>query len=234
MSQLEATRRYFNRAEATQRRSEYNPYVDLHRELGFPAIPAEHAPTLRDAWATEFGGPLPLHLEIGSGNGFFLSGMAARHPEQAWVGVELRYKRVVLCARKILGLELQNARIVRFDAWCLSELFAPGSLSGLYVNHPDPWPKERDAKKRLLGSHFVGWAAEALAPGASFRLKTDFQPNVELLLESASCLPFDVVGQTSDIRATGAPWGEDDVITNYQRKFYLKGLPVHGLWLKRR
>lgn len=234
MSQLDATRRYFNRAEATERRTEYNPYVELHREIGFPAIPADQAPTLRDTWPEVFGGVMPLHLEVGSGNGFFLAGMAARHPEAAWVGVELRYKRVVLCARKILGMNLTNARIVRYDAWCLSELFAPGSLSGLYVNHPDPWPKERDAKKRLLGAHFVTWAASALAPGASFRLKTDFQPNVELLLESAAPLPFDVLGRTSDIRAEGAPWGDDDVVTNYQRKFYQRGLPVHALWLRRR
>lgn len=225
---------YINRAEPESRRPQYNPYVALHRELGFPVIPAEQAASLRDTWPQVFGADLPLHLEVGSGNGFFLSGMAARHPEAAWVGVEIRYKRVVLCARKILEADLENARIVRYDAWCLHELFSPGSLAGLYVNHPDPWPKERDAKKRLLGPHFVRWAADALAPGASFRLKTDFEPNVELLLESAADLPFEVMGRTSDIRATGSLWGEDDVITNYQRKFYQRGLPVHALWLRRR
>lgn len=235
MSEAEGQRRfYFNRAEADIRRPQVNKYVAMHRELGFPVIPAEDATAVRGRWAEIFGAVKPIHLEVGSGNGFFLSGMAARHPESVWVGVEIRYKRVVLCARKILDAALDNARIVRWDAWCLHQLFDPGSLSGLYVNHPDPWPKERDARKRLLGRPFVSWAAEALQPGADFRLKTDFEPNVELLLESIEGLPFEVLGRTGDIRATGSLWGEDDVVTNYQRKFYQRGLPVHALWLRRR
>lgn len=235
MSEAETPRTfYFNRAEPEVRRPSVNKYVAMHRELGFPVIPAEEATDLRARWPEIFGADRPLHLEVGSGNGFYLSGMAARHPDTSWVGVEIRYKRVVLCARKILDLGLENARIVRWDAWCLHQLFDTASLSGLYVNHPDPWPKERDARKRLLGPTFVRWASEALRPGADFRLKTDFLPNIELLLESAADLPFDVMGRTDDIRATGSLWGEDDVVTNYQRKFYQRGLPVHALWLRRR
>lgn len=207
--------------------------MKLHREIGPPVITAEEAPTFRGSWEAAFGREAPLHVEVGSGNGFFLSGMAALHPEWSWLGVEIRFKRVVLCARKIQVAGVGNARIARYDAWCLRDLLLPGSVAGLYVNHPDPWPKERQADKRLLGPEFAGWAAEALRPGASFRLKTDHGPNVELLLASVEGLPFEVLGRTADIRATGAPWGEDDVITNYQRKFYLRGLPVHALWLRR-
>ncbi len=213
---------------------ELNPYIQLHREIGPPVLTATEAPQWRGRWDQLFGREAPLCLEIGSGNGFFLSGMAALHPERDWVGVEIRYKRVVLCARKIQQKGLSNARIARYDAWSLDDLFLPGTLSGLYVNHPDPWPKENQADKRLLGPFFTAWAARALMPGAELRLKTDYAPNVELLRESLVGQPFEIVGETDDIRAKGAPWGEDDVITNYQRKFYQRGLPVLALWAKRR
>ena len=219
-------------------RPDINPYLKLHRELGPPVITAEQAPSFRGRWADAFavdGLPrsAPLHVEIGSGNGFFLAGMAARHPERDWLGIEIRFKRVVLCAKKIRAEGVANARIMRYDAWFLDDIFEPGEVAGLYVNHPDPWPKDRHAKKRLLGTSFAGWAARALQPGACLRLKTDYADNVELLLESVADLPFAVVGRTVDIRATGAPWGDDDVITNYQSKFYRKNEPVHALELRR-
>lgn len=236
MSELEPRPRFPFRelADEELRNPDLNPYIRLHREVGLPVITAEQAPALRGRWGEHFGREAPLHVEIGSGNGFFLSGMAARHPEQDWVGVEIRYKRVVLCARKIQGAGVGNARIVRYDAWSLDDLFEPGTLAGLYVNHPDPWPKERQAEKRLLGPHFVSWAARALRPGASLRLKTDYPGNVELLRCSIEGQPFEILGQTDDIRRDGPPWGEDDVVTNYQRKFYQRGLPVLALWVRRR
>ena len=213
--------------------ADLNPYLQLHKEFGPEVITASDAVGYRGRWADAYGRQAPLHVEIGSGNGFFLSGMAALHPEQDWLGVEIRYKRVVLCARKIQARGVHNARIVRYDAWRLADLFEPGSVAGLYVNHPDPWPKERQANKRLLGPVFCAWAAEALAPGAELRLKTDALSNVELLEASIAGLPFEITGRVLDIRANGVPWGVDEVITNYQRKFYEKGVAVHALGLRR-
>ena len=234
MSDLLGRRPFRDRAYEHSSHPRLNPYVELHREFGPQVIPGEEAPQWRGRWAELSGREAPLHVEIGSGNGFFLSGMAARHPEQDWIGIELRFKRVVLCARKLQQVGATNARIVRYDAFNLDDLFTPASISGLYVNHPDPWAKESQAGRRLLGRPFVAWAAGVLVPGASFRLKTDHAPNVELLLESIQGLPYEVLGQTDDIRRDGSPWGEDDVITNYQRKFYQRGLPVLGLWVRRR
>lgn len=236
MSLMEMRRRFpfKDRQDEGSAHPDLNPYIRLHRELGPVVVTAEAAPGWRGRWAELYGREAPLHVEIGSGNGFFLSGMAALHPEQDWLGVELRYKRVVLCARKIQQAGIPNARITRYDAWSLDDLFLPASVAGLYVNHPDPWPKESQATKRLLGPDFVGWAARALAPGAHLRLKTDYAPNVELLRSSIEGQPFEVLGFTDDIRRDGPPWGEDDVVTNYQRKFYQRGLPVLGFWVRRR
>ena len=214
---------------------EVNPYLKLHRELGPPVIVGEDGPGYRGRWAEAFDGrAAPLHVEVGPGNGFFLAGMAGLHPEQNWLGIEIRFKRVVLCARKIKAAGVENARILRYDAWHLDDLFAEGELAGLYTNHPDPWPKDRHEKNRLMGPFFAGWAARALRPGARWRLKTDYPGNVERVIAGVADLPFRVLGRSDDIRALGTPWPtEDDIITNYQQKFYKRNEPVYALELER-
>ncbi len=218
-----------------------NPYLKDHRAVGRPLVPADEAWQLRDTWAEEFGREAPLHFEVGSGNGFFLSGLAQQHPEWNVLGVELRYKRVVLCAKKIKVAGVTNARIARYHAGFLDDLLPEQSLAGFYVNHPDPWPKERHEKNRLLSRWFMEDVARLLQPGGAFRLKTDHAPNVERVLhvldhgpddEPMAPLPFRLTGRSEDITRGPAPW-PDDIETNYQRKFREKGLPVYAIELVR-
>lgn len=209
-----------------------NPYVASHREMP-QVVPASEAPGWRGRWAELFGRRAPLHLEVGSGNGFYLTGMAALHPERDWLGLEIRFKRVVLAARKLGAAGLRNARVVRYDAFVLADLFAPGELAGLHVNHPDPWARRSQARKRLVGPAFLAMVTPLLAPGAEVRLKTDFAPHVAALLAAAKDLPYEVLGTREDVEGSGAPW-PDEVRTNYQRKAALAGRPVHAAWLRRR
>ncbi len=212
-----------------------NPYLKEHFSFGPPVLTATDAPTYKGRWDEAFGGSTgPLQVEIGSGNGFYLSGMAAKHPEQRWLGIEIRYKRVILCARKIRAAGLQNARITRYDAWWLDDLFLPGELDGLHINHPDPWVRGVEQKKRLLSVDFLGWAARALKVGATLRLKTDHLPYVDQALRCVEGLPFALIGRATDLAKVGTPWpADDDVITNYQSKFIKRGLPVHAAYLRR-
>ena len=215
------------------RHPDLNPYLKLHREFGPPVLTSEELREHAGHWDLLFGREAPLHLEIGSGNGFFLAGMASRHPEWNWLGLEKRFKRVVLTARKILAAEaVGNARIGRYDAHCLGDLFGPGSLSGVYLNHPDPWPRDSQAKHRLLGPEFCAELARLLQSGADFRLKTDHWINVEAFLEHTQGLPFVLEGRSDDIARDGAPW-PDDLTTNYQRKFNEREVAVYGIWLRR-
>lgn len=219
---------------------ETNPFVLEHRAFGRPLLTVEDAHAVARRWDDEFGSAGPLHLEIGSGNGFFLSGMAALLPDARIVGIEIRYKRTVLCAKKIRAAGVRNARILRYHAAFLHDLFAPGSLNRIYVNHPDPWPKERHEKNRLLSRWFLEDVATLLAPGGVFRLKTDHFPNVERARhvlahgpdgEATTHLPLVETASSLDVTHT-ALWA-DDVETNYQRKFRERGLPVYALELTR-
>jgi tRNA (guanine-N7-)-methyltransferase len=229
--------RYTDRDATEFANPDANPYVVTHRAFGRPLLPASEAWPLRGRWHEEFGREAPLHLEIGSGNGFFLSGLAAQHPEWDVIGVEIRYKRVVLCAKKIVARGVPNARIVRYHAAYLDDLVTPGSLAGIYVNHPDPWPKERHEKNRLISRWFLEDVCRFLQPGGWLRLKSDHLPNVDRLVhlldhgpegEDLPALPLRVTGRAEDVTRGPAPW-PDDIETNYQRKFRLRGLPVYAV-----
>ena len=191
------------------------------------------AAAARGSWAAEFGRDAPLHVELGPGNGFFMAGMSSRYPDRNWLAIELRFKRVMLTARKVKAAGSADwTRITRFDANALHDLFEPGEIDALYVNHPDPWPKDRWAKNRLLGGPFLDMVAELMKPGAQLRIKTDHVLNVQGVLHNVVGRPFDLLGRSDDIAADGVPWG-DDLITNYQSKFNRKGEPVYALWLGR-
>lgn len=218
-----------------------NPYVALHREQGELVLPADEAVRWKGRWDERFGRQAPLCLEIGPGNGSFLAELAARHPENDHIAIEIRYKRVVACARKLAAQGLTNALVCRYHAAYTADLFEPGSLSVLWVNHPDPWPKERHEKNRLISRWFLCDVARLLEVGGVFRLKSDFLPNVEraeALLTAdgegapAAPLPLRVTGRSDDITRGPAPW-PDDIETGYQRKFRLRGEPVYAIEMVR-
>jgi tRNA (guanine-N7-)-methyltransferase len=225
---------FHDRLPAEVARPEFNPYLLAHREFGRPLVPADEAQRWRGRWAEFFGRDAPLHVEIGSGNGFFLSGLAKQHPEWNIIGLEIRYKRVMLCAKKLREAGAEHAIIARYHAGYLHDLFEPGTLAGLYVNHPDPWPKERHEKNRLISRWFLEDVVTLLRPGAKLQVKSDFEPNcgriVELLAPGAEGgpLPLQITGRADDVNNTGAPW-PDDICTNYQRKMRERGVPVHAI-----
>ncbi len=225
------SRRFVDHPPEYYSRPDLNPYLRLHRSYGPPVILGGDAPGFRGDWSAAFGGrQAPLHVEIGSGNGFFLAGMAARRPDWNWLGLEIRFKRVVLCARKIDAAGVTNARIARYDVHQLDDLFTAGSIAGLYVNFPDPWSKKRNAKKRLLARRFAEWVARALRPGAVLRVKTDDPPNVDRICASLDGLPLTLAGRIDDVARDGLPWpAEDDIVTNYQSKFHKVGTPVFAV-----
>jgi tRNA (guanine-N7-)-methyltransferase len=218
-----------------------NPYRKLHAELGPEAMTADEAWRWRGRWTERFGRAAPLVLEIGPGDGRFLVDLAGRSPEADHVAVEIRYKRVWACARRVAAAGLTNAVVCRYHAAFLDDLFEPASLSTIWVNHPDPWPKDRHEKNRLISRWFLQDVARLLVPGGRFRLKSDYRPNVdraEQLLAAdedgtpADALPLAVAGRADDVTTGPAPW-PDDVETGYQRKFRLKGLPVAAIELVR-
>ena len=226
--------RFIDRVPDDFPQPDLNPFMRTHREFGPPALPANRAQEAEGDWDTIFGRTAPLHVEIGSGNGFWITHMAGLHPEWNMLGVEIRFKRVVLVAKKLRAAGVSTARILRYDAFVMEEILPAGGIAGLYVNHPDPWPKDRQAKHRLLARPFGEMVTRLLEPGARLRIKTDGGTYIDEFAAAIEGLPLNIVGESRDIKRDGTPWPEDDDrVTNYQRKFYKMGLPVYALWVEK-
>jgi tRNA (guanine-N7-)-methyltransferase len=129
-------------------------------------------------------------LEIGFGNGENLLALAVAHPERNFLGVEVHRPGV---GRLLLGIEaraLTNVRVICHDAVeILAQQLAPRSFEEILVLFPDPWPKKRHHKRRLIQRPFAAALASVLTPGGTLRLATDWQPYAQQMLETLAAIP---------------------------------------------
>lgn len=120
-----------------------------------------------------FGDQRPLRLEIGFGAGEHLAGQAAARPDAGFIGCEPFLNGVVGALGHIRDGALSNVRLYMGDALAVAERLPDASLDAVYLLHPDPWPKARHAKRRMMNHGPLDLIAAKLKPGAEFRLGTD-------------------------------------------------------------
>lgn len=131
-----------------------------------------------------FGRDAPRYLEIGFGMGDALAGMAAAHPERDYLGIEVHDAGVGRALRLVHEAGLRNVRLLHGDAVpVLRERIAPGALDAVLIFFPDPWPKKRHHKRRLIQPPLVRLLAERLAAGGLLHLATDWAPYAEQMLD---------------------------------------------------
>jgi len=130
----------------------------------------------------------PLEVDLGCGEGAFLSEMGHEHPERNYLGVERLAMRVERTAKRIDRLKLVNARVLRLEtAYTLTWLLPPLSVTRLHLLCPDPWPKKKHHSRRLVNDpEFLSALDRVLIPGGEFLLKTDDGPYMENAVESMS------------------------------------------------
>jgi tRNA (guanine-N7-)-methyltransferase len=141
--------------------------------------------------AALFGRQAPLEVEIGSGRARFLVAAARANPAHDFLGLEraLSYYRV--CRERVARAGLANARVLRADGRMFAESLKPGSVRAFHVYFPDPWPKKKHRKRRLLDAVTLDLLAERLEPGGTLRIATDYAGYgrvIRSLLETVSAL----------------------------------------------
>jgi tRNA (guanine-N7-)-methyltransferase len=142
------------------------------------------APVVLDLDAA-FGRHAPRVLEIGFGNGDTLIELAEASPEKDFLGAEVHPPGVGHCLLAIKARALTNVRLIAHDAVeVLANMLAPASLDELLLYFPDPWPKKRHHKRRIVQPAFVEQVADRLKPGGMFRLATDWEPYAAWMLET--------------------------------------------------
>ena len=169
-----------------------------------------------------FGRTAPLVAEIGSGIGESTAALAAARPDHDVVAFEVWRPGVADTLGRIGEAGLTNVRLLSIDAvWAVEQLIAPGSLAGLWTFFPDPWHKTRHRKRRLVTPDFAHLAATRLAPGAEWRLATDWGDYAEQMLEVLDAEPLLEGGVTER-------WAERPS-TRFERKGIAAGRPITDL-----
>lgn len=167
-------------------------------------------------WATLFGRQAPLHVELGTGKGDFISQLAERHLENNYIGIEAQQGVLYSAAKKIAGMGLTNVRLLVFDINHIENIFAEAEVDRFYINFCDPWPKKRHAKRRLTHIGFLEKYRNFLKKPGELHFKTDNRPLFDFSLEQFEAAGLKVQHVSFDLHAENPP---DNIMTEYERKF---------------
>lgn len=175
-------------------------------------------------WKEVFGNTNPIHLEIGTGKGQFLVGMAKQFPEINFIGVEIAKSIIVAAAQKVLQSEQKNLVLLNEDANDLLEIFLENEISTIYLNFSDPWPKSRHKKRRLSYHTFLSQYNELLVGNGNLIMKTDNRTLFEYSLVSFSEFGLLLEEVSLDLHSLHDP---TNIMTEYEEKFSSKGQPIY-------
>ena len=170
-----------------------------------------------------FGRAAAKILEIGFGMGETTAAIAQQHPERDYLGVEVHTPGVGSLLARIAELGLANVRVIQHDVVeVLERMIAPAALDGVHIFFPDPWPKKRHHKRRLLQPPFVALLASKMKPGAVLHACTDWEDYAQQMLHVLSADPV--------LRNTASGYA-DRPDTRPQTKFERRGLDLgHRVW----
>lgn len=190
------------------------------------AIPWPEAPLPADYWDRSFDVDGPLTLEIGFGMGGSLAAMAAAEPTRRFLGVEVHTPGVGALMAALEAQQLTNVRVLQGDVVAaLAQLFQPGTLDRVQIFFPDPWPKKRHHKRRLIQPPFLERLATLVRPGGHCWLATDWAPYAEAM-EAA----FAAVPAWRQLPAEACPPRPE---TRFERRGLRKGHAVADLYFQR-
>ena len=189
------------------------------------AIQIKEPETLRGKWLESFPGHRELHLEIGCGKGRFTADTAEQNPDVFLAAIEKVPDAMVVGMERVTDRGLTNVRFLDRDARELLSFFAPGEVSRIYINFPDPWKKSGQKKRRLTYAGFLAIYANLLPVGGEIWFKSDNDPLFEWSLEQFQSEGWTLREVTRDLHADG-PVG---VMTDYEAKFYEQGVTINRL-----
>jgi tRNA (guanine-N7-)-methyltransferase len=166
-----------------------------------------------------FPKPQPLEVELGCGDASFLAEYARRNPQTNFIGVERLLGRLQKVHRKGSRLGLKNLRGVRIEsAYFLQYLLPPHVASALHIYFPDPWPKKKHRRHRLINENFPALARAALVPSGVVYLRTDDADYFQQMTE--------VFAGSQDFQNVETPSELAEVLTDFERGFNAQGIPT--------
>lgn len=189
-------------------------------------IPEEAVDRPDFAWADWFGRTAPMVVEIGSGVGEATVALAGRRPDVDVLALEVWRPGVADTLARLAAADVHNVRLCGVDAaWTMEHRVGTASLTELWTFFPDPWPKTRHHKRRLVTPHFAGVVADRLRPGGLWRLATDWQEYAEQMVE--------VLDATPGLEGGAVERWEERPVTKFERKGIAAGRTITDLCYRR-
>lgn len=173
-----------------------------------------------------YGNNNPLALEIGCGIGHFILEQARKQPEVNFLAIDIYNKGCLKTCAKIDAAGLKNVRVMRVEArWLLEKGLQPESLTAVYINCPDPWPKKRHRSRRLVNRSFLLNLAQLLEPGGNFFFSTDFDNYAEDVAEQIRGL----TGYRNMLETDWTHHLPGYPVSKYMQRFLEKGQSIYFL-----
>ena len=184
----------------------------------------ENPKELKGNWQSVFNNDNPIHLEIGMGKGNFIIEMAKTYKDINFIGLELHTNVIARAAKKLENLDLPNLKLINVNALELGDIFDK-EISLVYLNFSDPWPKKRNAKRRLTSENFLKLYDNLFIGEKVIRQKTDNQQLFESSIISLTNYGYKIDEISLDLHSTDI----DNIETEYEQKFSSLGFKINYL-----
>jgi tRNA (guanine-N7-)-methyltransferase len=180
-------------------------------------------------WHEPFGTDQPLHIEVGTGKGQFITGMAKANPGINYIGIELFDSVIVAALDRLIEEDLPNLKLLNVNASDLDKYFTKNDVERVYLNFSDPWPKSRHDKRRLTYKDFLKLYEDILVDGGEIHFKTDNQGLFEYSLMSFSAYGLLLKYVSLDFHKSDY---EGNIMTEYEQKFSEQGNRIYRCEVK--
>ncbi|MFO3719280.1 tRNA (guanosine(46)-N7)-methyltransferase TrmB [Staphylococcus felis] len=197
----------------------------LREHLDCVDLDGDHAQSIRE-W---FNNDNPIHIEVGSGMGKFITTLASQNPHINYISIERDKNVMIRVLDKVIDQNLTNIKLLCNDAVQLTEYFKPHEIERIYLNFSDPWPKKRHAKRRLTYHTFLEIYHHILSTDGEIHFKTDNRGLFAYSLESMS--EFGMYFTKINLNLHEEDTGEN-IPTEYEYKFSEKGSRIYRMEAK--
>ena len=179
--------------------------------------------TLKGSWRSLKPDCTALWVEVGCGKGKFTVETAQANPDVLMIAVERCREAMVVAMEKAKAMELKNVFFIDMDVANMEEIFASFEIDRLFINFPDPWPRKKNAKRRLTYRTFLQKYCQVIKEGGEIHYKTDNAPLFEFSVEEFAACGLEVKNLTRDLHKDGIV----GIMTGYEEKFHGLGTPIN-------
>lgn len=196
----------------------------LEKIQSYPQYVVQDPKQWKGKWHERFQNHNPIHIEIGTGKGQFIAGMAKANPHINYIGIEIQTSVVVVALDKLIANDLPNLQLLHIDGGDVTEFFEDNEVDRIYLNFSDPWPKKKHEKRRLTYRTFLQSDERILVPNGQIHFKTDNQGLFEYSLASFSQYGMRLEQVWLDLHTSDF---QGNIMTEYEEKFSSRGQRIY-------